>query len=52
MQTSQVNNSRLLGLRMQKFQGMILKWIRTYREIFKSALVYLYVPPLKYRIFL
>ena len=31
----------LLGLRMRNFQGMIFKWIRTYREIFKSALVYL-----------
>ena len=26
---------------MRNFQGMILKWIRTYMEIFKSALVYL-----------
>ena len=25
---------------MQNFQGMIFKWIQTYRETFKSALVY------------
>ena len=31
----------LLRLRMRKFQGIIFKWIRTYREIFKSTLVYL-----------
>ena len=27
---------------MQIFQGIILIWTRTYKEIFKSALVYLY----------
>ena len=26
---------------MQNFQGMIFNWIQTYRENFKSALVYL-----------
>ena len=31
-----------LGLQMQNFQGIMFIWIRTYREIFKSALVYLY----------
>ena len=31
----------LLGLRMRNFQGMNFKLIQTYREIFKSALVYL-----------
>ena len=31
----------LLGLRMQKFQGIVFKWIGTYREIFKSELGYL-----------
>ena len=29
-----------LGLRMRNFQGTIFKWIGTYREILKSALVY------------
>ena len=31
-----------LGLRRQIFQGIIFIWTRTYREIFKSALVYLW----------
>ena len=31
----------LLGLRMRNFQRVIFIWIRTNREIFKSALVYL-----------
>ena len=31
----------LLGLRMRNFQGGIFIWTRTYREIFKSASVYL-----------
>ena len=30
-----------LGLRMRNFQGSVFIWIQTYREIFKSALVYL-----------
>ena len=30
-----------LGLRILIFQGIIFIWTRTYREIFKSALVYL-----------
>ena len=30
----------LLGLRMRNFHGVIFMWIRTNREIFKSALVY------------
>ena len=30
-----------LGLRIRNFQGIIFLWTRTYREIFKSALVYL-----------
>ena len=30
-----------LGLRVKNFQDIILKWIRTCREIFKFALVYL-----------
>ena len=32
-----------LGLRMWNFQGIVFIWTQTYREIFKSALVYLYV---------
>ena len=32
-----------LGLRMQNLQGTISIWTRTYREIFKSPLVYLYI---------
>ena len=31
----------LLGLRVRNFQCVIFIWIRTNREIFKSALVYL-----------
>ena len=30
-----------LGLRMWNFQGIVFIWTQTYREIFKSALVYL-----------
>ena len=30
-----------LGLRMQNFQGIVFIWTQTYRETFKSALVYL-----------
>ena len=30
-----------LGFRMQNFQGFIFIWTQTYKEIFKSALVYL-----------
>ena len=30
-----------IGLRMQNFQGIAFIWTQTYREIFKSALVYL-----------
>ena len=30
---------------MQNFQGIVLLWVRTYREIFKSALLY----PQKFR---
>ena len=33
---------KFLGLRMRNFQGIILTWRRIYREIFKSALVYLW----------
>ena len=29
-----------LGLRMQNFRGVVFIWTQTYREIFKSALVY------------
>ena len=32
----------LLGLGMRNGHGMIFKWIRTFKEVFKSALVYLY----------
>ena len=32
-----------LELRMRNFPGIIFIWKQTYREIFKSALVYLYV---------
>ena len=28
---------------MQKFHGIIFVWTQTYREIFKSALVYLFL---------
>ena len=40
-----------LGFRMQNFQSTIFIWIRTYREIFKSALVYLWTSakPLRIR---
>ena len=31
-----------LGLKMKNFQDIIFIWIRTYREIFKSASVYLW----------
>ena len=31
-----------LGLRSRNFQGVIFLWTQTYREIFKSALLYLY----------
>ena len=30
-----------LELRMQNFQGIVFTWTQTYKEIFKSALVYL-----------
>ena len=30
-----------LGLRKQNFQGIVLVWTQTYRQIFKSTLVYL-----------
>ena len=30
-----------LGLRMQNFLGIIFLWTQKYREIFKSALMYL-----------
>ena len=30
-----------LGLKMQSFQVIIFKWTQTYRDIFKSELVYL-----------
>ena len=30
-----------LGLRKKNFEDIVLIWIRTYREIFKFALVYL-----------
>ena len=32
---------KFLGLRMGNFQGIVFIWTQTYREIFKSALVYL-----------
>ena len=32
-----------LGLRIGNFQSIIVIWIRTYREIFKSTLVYLWI---------
>ena len=41
LQTSYANNSRILGLRMQNFQGIAFTWTQTNREIYKSALVYL-----------
>ena len=31
----------LLALKMPKLQGIAFIWIQTYREIFKSTLVYL-----------
>ena len=31
---------KLLGLRMENFQQIVFIWIRKYRKIFKSALVY------------
>ena len=34
-------NQKLLGLGMRNFQGIDFVWTQTYREIFKSALVYL-----------
>ena len=36
------NNSRILRIRIRNFQGIFFIWTRTYSEIFKSALVYLY----------
>ena len=36
-----VNNSRILTLRMQSFQGIAFIQFKIYGEIFKSALVYL-----------
>ena len=33
----------LLGLGMQNFQGIDFVWTQTHAEIFKSALVYLYI---------
>ena len=41
IQTLCVNNSEFLGLRMQNFQSIIFIWARTYRKIFKFALVHL-----------
>ena len=41
IQTYGLITREFLGLRMQKFHGVILKWIRTYMEFFKSALMYL-----------
>ena len=41
MQILRVNNLRFIRIKNMIFQGMIFEWIRTYREIFKSALVYL-----------
>ena len=41
IQTYGLITREFLGLRMRKFQGVILKWIRTYMEFFKSALMYL-----------
>ena len=32
-----------LGLKIRNFQGIVFVWTQTYRQIFKSVLVYLYV---------
>ena len=43
LQTSRANKTReFLGLGMLNFQGIVFIWTQTYREIFKSALVYLW----------
>ena len=31
----------VLGLRMQNFQDIVVIWTQAYRDIFKSALVYM-----------
>ena len=36
-----LRKTEVLGLRMKKFYDIIFIWIRAYRGIFKSALVYL-----------
>ena len=36
-------SQKFLGLRMRHFQDIVFIWTQTYMEIFKSALVYLYV---------
>ena len=37
IQTSRVNNSRILRFKNANFQGIVFIWSRAYSEIFKSA---------------
>ena len=41
LQTSQANNPRILKIKNAKFSGYSFLWTQAYREIFKSALLYL-----------
>ena len=41
LQASRANNSVFLGLRLRYFQGIVFISTQSYREIFKSTLVYL-----------
>ena len=41
LQTSRGITGEFLGLRMRNFPGIVFIRTQTYREIFKSALVYL-----------
>ena len=44
LQTSRVNNSKILRIKNANFSGYCFIWAQAYREVFKSALVYLQVP--------
>ena len=43
LQTSRINNSKMLRIRNAKFAGYCFIWTQSFRQGFKSALVYLQI---------